>query len=93
MSMNQKISIENIGGNNYSISILDTDVSESMHTVSANPEYIKKLGWDTESIADLLKKSFEFLLERESKESILSSFDLHDISKYFPEYEEYIHKS
>jgi len=35
----------------------------------------------------VVKKSFEFLLEREAKESILTKFDITDISKYFPEYE------
>jgi len=34
----------------------------------------------------LVEKSFEFLLERETKESILGSFDIILISKYFPEY-------
>ena len=36
---------------------------------------------------ELLKFSFNFLLERESNTSILSSFELRLISKYFPEYE------
>jgi len=36
---------------------------------------------------ELLKFSFKFLLERESNTSILSSFELRLISKYFPEYE------
>lgn len=35
---------------------------------------------------DLVEKSFEFLLEREPKESILSSFDLSVIAKYFKDY-------
>lgn len=39
---------------------------------------------------ELVKKSFEFLLEREPKESILSSFDITQISNYFPEYREII---
>jgi hypothetical protein len=34
-----------------------------------------------------VRKSFLFLLEREPKESILRSFDLTVISRYFPEYE------
>jgi hypothetical protein len=34
----------------------------------------------------LLEASFEFLLEREPKESILSRFDLPVIERYFPEY-------
>jgi hypothetical protein len=32
------------------------------------------------------KQSVIFLLKRESKESILSVFDIDDISKYFPDY-------
>ncbi|MGB4812724.1 MAG: hypothetical protein WBP13_09655 [Methylophilaceae bacterium] len=39
------------------------------------------------SVEKLLEKSFEFLLERESNTSILRSFELSDISKYFAEYE------
>ena len=35
---------------------------------------------------ELVKFSFEFLLKRESNTAILSSFDLIQISKYFPEY-------
>lgn len=35
----------------------------------------------------LLRESFEFLLEREPNTSILPSFDLPLIGRYFPEYE------
>jgi hypothetical protein len=34
----------------------------------------------------LIQASFEFLLEREPKESILREFDLTVIERYFPEY-------
>jgi hypothetical protein len=36
---------------------------------------------------DLVRRSFDFLLEREPKESILRSFELGAIGRYFPEYE------
>jgi hypothetical protein len=36
---------------------------------------------------DLVRRSFEFLLAREPKESILRSFGLSTIVRYFPEYE------
>jgi hypothetical protein len=36
---------------------------------------------------DLVRRSFVFLLAREPKESILRSFDLSVIARYFPEYE------
>jgi len=37
--------------------------------------------------ADLVRRSFEFLLARESKESILATFDLSVIGRYFPDFE------
>lgn len=40
----------------------------------------------------LIEASFEFLLEREPKESILSSFALPVIERYFPEYRAEIRK-
>jgi len=39
------------------------------------------------SAVDLVRGAFEFLLERESAQSILSTFDLTVISRYFPEFE------
>ncbi len=38
----------------------------------------------------LVDRSFRFLLERESPESILRDFDLTVIGRYFPEYESVI---
>ena len=37
-------------------------------------------------VADLVKRSFEFLLAREANTSILREFDLSAIERYFPEY-------
>jgi hypothetical protein len=37
--------------------------------------------------SNLVRRSFDFLLEREPKESILATFDLGVISRYYPEYE------
>jgi hypothetical protein len=42
--------------------------------------------------ADLVRRSFEFLLAREPKESILRSFGLSVIGRYFPEYEREIRR-
>jgi hypothetical protein len=38
-------------------------------------------------VADLVRRSFEFLLEREPATSILGSFELSVIQRYFPEYD------
>ncbi len=39
-------------------------------------------------VTDLVRRSFEFLLARESNTSILREFDLSAIERYFPEYAE-----
>ena len=56
------------------------------YEVELDKEYREKLTPDVEP-EDLVKKSFEFLLAREPKESILKKFNLRVISTYFPEYE------
>lgn len=38
------------------------------------------------SAEELVRRSFEFLLEREPKESILRQFELSVIQRYFPEF-------
>jgi hypothetical protein len=40
----------------------------------------------------LIRAAFAFLLDRESKESILARFDVTVISRYFPEFERDIHR-
>lgn len=58
------------------------------HDVTLSREYWKELTGERIPPEKLVERSFEFLLEREPKESILGSFDLPLITRYFPEYEE-----
>ena len=62
--------------------------SSSKHTVTLDDSYYQNLTAGKITKEELIKKSFEFLLERESKESILSKFNLSVIKKYFPEFED-----
>lgn len=66
--------------------------SQSEYTVSLKPGYYEKLTKKQVAEEDLIERSFQFLLERESRQSILSEFDLSVISRYFPEYETEIQK-
>jgi hypothetical protein len=60
--------------------------SETRHRVTLNKgDYSQLVGEETSPEA-LVEESFRFLLEREPKESILRSFDLLVIERYFPEY-------
>jgi hypothetical protein len=60
--------------------------SSTEHRVRVTPADLADLAPGTSDPADLVRVSFAFLLERESKESILRSFDLPLIGRYFPEY-------
>lgn len=57
------------------------------YTVLLAEDYYQKLTGGKSAKEELVEKSFEFLLEREAPESILSEFGLPLIQKYFPEYE------
>lgn len=64
--------------------------SPTTHIVSVAPDYAAKLTAGRVATEELVKRSFEFLLEREPNTSILRSFDLLVIGRYFPEYERVI---
>lgn len=67
--------------------------SASQHRVSLSKADYERLAGDSGAGPEaLVSASFRFLLEREPKESILRSFDLTVISRYFPEYEREIQK-
>jgi hypothetical protein len=61
--------------------------SETNHKVTLKQSDYERLAGGEVSPEALVTESFRFLLEREPKESILRSFDLTVISRYFPEYE------
>ena len=57
----------------------------SRHTVGLSPEEIRRYGRGR-SPEQLVRASFEFLLEREPPAAILPRFDLAEIERYFPEF-------
>lgn len=62
--------------------------SETLHTVTLSKADYERLTGGKAPPERLIERSFEFLLQREPKESILRRFDLTKISFYFPEYEQ-----
>jgi len=65
-----------------------TEGTESTHhdvTVSASD--FERLGANYQSPEEFVRSCFEFLLEREPKESILPSFDVTVIGSYFSEFD------
>jgi hypothetical protein len=60
--------------------------SRTLHEVTCTRQDLERYGWDGASSEELIRLSFEFLLEREPKESILQTFALPVIERFFPEY-------
>lgn len=61
-----------------------TAPTRTSHTVRVSRAELERYGGG--DVKALLRRSFEFLLDRESNTSILREFDLGAIERYFPEY-------
>jgi len=69
----------------FKVDVIEGD-SQTTHKVELNRDFYQSLTDGKITPQEFIQCSFEFLLERESKESILSSFNISIISNYFPEY-------
>ena len=78
------IAITHAGGSTYLVTVNEGE-SASHHTVTVWPSDIERYAPES-TPEELLVASFEFLLEREPKESILAAFELPVIERYFPDY-------
>jgi len=65
---------------------------KTSHRVTLDDRYYRKLTGGNVLPEELIQRSFEFLMEREGNEQILSDFDLSVIQTYFPAYEKEIRK-
>ena len=79
-----EITVIHIGDNEFRVTVVEGD-SQTVHNVTALDDDSHRYGGDVPA-EHLIVLSFEFLLEREAKESILPTFDLPIIEHYFPEY-------
>jgi hypothetical protein len=78
---------ENDSSFSYQVTVRDQDGSESLHSVTLSREDWLRLGVGFDTPVSFVRACFEFLLGREAKESILGSFDVSVIGRYFPEFE------
>ena len=83
----EMIEIKKKGADEFLVIVTEAD-SKTEHNVALNDAYYQRLIQGKIPKEELIKKSFQFLLKREPKESILSKFDLRIIKEYFVEYEE-----
>jgi hypothetical protein len=89
--MAAKIEVEKIDKSEFRVRVTESG-SETSHDVTVSPKDYTRLTIGKVGAEELVRRSFEFLLEREPKESILTRFDLSVISRYFPEYESEIRR-
>lgn len=89
--MAPEIEVKNTGENTYAVRVIQGK-SKSTHRVTLEDKDYTRLTDGNVTPEELIRRSFEFLLEHESKESILESFDLMVISRYFPQYEREVKK-
>ena len=75
----------------WTCSVVVTD-SSTRHEVTLQQSDLARLA-PTEKPDELVRRAFEFLLAREPGESILRSFNLMAIARYFPEFEAEIRRS
>ncbi len=78
------IEIQHVEGDVWLVTVKDSDTTK--HRVRVTQNDLDR--WAEErSAEELLAESFRFLLEREPNTSILASFDLPVINRYFPAYD------
>jgi hypothetical protein len=84
--MAARIEVEKVKNGEFRVRVIEGR-SESTHRVRVGEDDHRRLGGGRIEADELIRRSFEFLLAREPKESILPEFDLSVIERYFPEYE------
>jgi hypothetical protein len=71
-------------GDGHVADVIVNDRETTTHRVRISRSERERYGG--QDVADLVKRSFEFMLAREANTSILREFDLSTIERYFPEY-------
>ena len=84
------ISIEKRNDNDFEVTVADSVTTT--HTVTVTDQSLTDLTDNNTTKTQLLEFSFNFLLDREPNTSILSSFDINVISKYFSDYKDEVRR-
>lgn len=86
-----EIEVRPLGDGRFKVRIEEVD-SATEHEVTLSTDDLERLGAGRTPDA-FVRACFAFLLEREPKESILTSFDVSVIGRYFSEFEREIVRS
>ena len=84
------VSIKKLSDDVFEVTVAKT--STTTHTVTVTDQSLSDLSDSNVTKTQLLEFSFRFLLEREPNTSILSSFDIIVISRYFSDYKDEVRR-
>ena len=84
------LSIKKLSDDVFTVTVAET--STTTHTVTVTDQSLNDLTDNNVTKTQLLKFSFNFLLDREPNTSILSSFDIKVISRYFSDYKDEVRR-
>ena len=84
------ISIKKFSDDVFEVTVVET--STTTHTVTVTDHSFNDLTHNNVTKTQLLEFSFRFLLVKEPNTSILSSFDINVISKYFSNYKDEVRR-
>ena len=84
------ISIKQLNDDVFEVTVAKT--STTTHTVTVTDQSLTDLTENNVTKTQLLEFSFNFLLDREPNTSILSSFDINVISRYFSDYRDEVRR-
>jgi hypothetical protein len=85
------IDVERSEGETFRVQVRE-GAGATEHRVTLKASDFARLASPGETHEAFLRRCFEFLLEREPKESIMSSFDVMVIARYFPEFDSTIRR-
>jgi len=85
------VRVERRGGATLATVRVDQGGARTEHRVTVRDEDLARYG--ATDVAGLVRRSFEFLLEREPASSILREFRITEIERYFPEFGETIRRT
>ena len=84
------IAIRKLSDDVFEVTVVE--ISTTAHTVTISDQSLNDLTDKKVTKTQLLEFSFNFLLDREPNTSILSSFDINVISRYFPDYRDEVRR-
>lgn len=84
------VSIKRCNDDVFEVTVADSITT--IHKVTVTDHSLTELTDDYVTKKQLLEFSFNFLLDREPNTSILTSFDINVISKYFPNYTDEVNR-